>query len=205
MSNTRIHFPSSLSVSNTWHSSLSPSVSSTWCSLSFVPGCIQQVLVSRHCVCSTRGSSRHCSLWVFNTWYCLSLSLPVSSTWYSLFFVTNCIQLVLAWHTRPHVLFSYRTCSCFSAATLQPYATQTSLISVSVRSFPSPSTVTSSFSVSSPYLSLTCSGLTGIWLFGLVWDCGLFWFVFEEVTYVLVLNVSPWYAQHGWRGVKTSH
>ena len=56
------------------------------------------------------------------------------------------------------MLFSYRTCSCFSAGTLQPYATLTSFISVSDRSFPSPSSVSSSFSVSSPDLSLTCSG-----------------------------------------------
>ena len=121
----------------------------------------------------------------------------MSSKCYSLSFITNCIQLVLAWHARPNVLFSYRTCSCFSAATLQPYATQTSLISVSVRSFPSPSSASSSFSVSSTYLSLTCSGLTGIWLFGLVWDCGLFWFVFD-----LVPNASPYYTLSRWRGVK---
>ena len=54
--------------------------------------------------------------------------------------------------------FSYRTCTCFPAATLQPYATLTSFISVSDRSFPSLSSASSSFCVSSPDLSLTCSG-----------------------------------------------
>ena len=192
-------------VSNTWYSldirhwvcpvrdtPGPPSLTVSNGSLLFVTVCLWHVvfLVIRHCICRRRDISvsfvivyvghvvclvtRHC---VWNVWYSLSLSLPVSSKCYSLSFITNCIQLVLAWHARPNVLFSYRTCSCFSAATLQPYATQTSLISVSVRSFPSPSSASSSFSVSSTYLSLTFSGLTGIWLSGLVWDCGLFWFV----------------------------
>ena len=142
--------------------------------------------------------TRHC---VWNVWYSLSLSLPVSSKCYSLSFITNCIQPVLAWHARPSVLFSYGTCSCFSAATLQPYATQTSPISVSVRSFPSSSSASSSFPVSSTYLSVTCSGLTGILLFGLV---GL-WVVlicFDVVTHVLVPNASPCYTLSRWRGVK---
>ena len=39
----------------------------------------------------------------WNVWYSLSLSLPVSSKCYSLFFITNCIQPVLASHARPNV------------------------------------------------------------------------------------------------------
>ena len=61
--------------------------------------------------------TRHC---VWNVWYSLLLSLPVSSKCYSLSFITDCIQPVLAWHARLSVLFSYRTCSSFQLQHFSP-------------------------------------------------------------------------------------